>query len=52
MPWWRSKRADLYSRQLLVALLAMEREFGRERKAEVRNGPRALDLDILLYGAW
>jgi 2-amino-4-hydroxy-6-hydroxymethyldihydropteridine diphosphokinase len=39
-------------RELLVALLAIEREFGRDRKAEVRNGPRALDLDILLYGAW
>jgi 2-amino-4-hydroxy-6-hydroxymethyldihydropteridine diphosphokinase len=42
---------EMQPRELLVALLAIEREFGRDRKAEVRNGPRPLDLDILLYGA-
>jgi len=31
-------------------LLAIEQEFGRERTAGVANGPRTLDLDILLYG--
>jgi 2-amino-4-hydroxy-6-hydroxymethyldihydropteridine diphosphokinase len=36
--------------QLLHALLAMEREFGRNRSAGTANGPRTLDLDILLYG--
>ena len=35
--------------ELLDALQAIEREQGRERKAE-RWGPRTLDLDILLYG--
>ena len=37
-------------RELLVSLLGIEREFGRERASEIRNGPRTLDLDILLYG--
>ena len=36
--------------ELLGSLLTIEREFGRDRNAEVRNGPRTLDLDILLYG--
>lgn len=35
--------------QLLDALQAIEREQGRERKAQ-RWGPRTLDLDILLFG--
>lgn len=35
--------------ELLDALQAIEREQGRERKAE-RWGPRTLDLDILLFG--
>jgi 2-amino-4-hydroxy-6-hydroxymethyldihydropteridine diphosphokinase len=34
---------------LLEALFAIEREFGRVRKA--KNGPRTLDLDLLLYDA-
>ena len=33
---------------LLAELLALERRHGRVR--EVRNGPRTLDLDIVLYG--
>lgn len=32
---------------LLDALLAIEQQFGRVRK--LRNGPRTLDLDVLLY---
>jgi 2-amino-4-hydroxy-6-hydroxymethyldihydropteridine diphosphokinase len=35
---------------LLKNLLSMEREFGRDRSSGVRNGPRTLDLDILVYG--
>ncbi|MEY2633139.1 MAG: hypothetical protein RIR00_1793 [Pseudomonadota bacterium] len=34
---------------LLDALLALEQRCGRVRGAE-RNGPRTLDLDLLLYG--
>jgi 2-amino-4-hydroxy-6-hydroxymethyldihydropteridine diphosphokinase len=35
---------------LLESLLAIEREFGRDRTHAIPNGPRTLDLDILLYG--
>jgi 2-amino-4-hydroxy-6-hydroxymethyldihydropteridine diphosphokinase len=41
---------QLAPRELLDALLTMEQEFGRERKASIANGPRTLDLDILLFG--
>ncbi len=35
---------------LLRALLAIERELGRDRTQGVVNGPRTLDLDLLLLG--
>ena len=35
---------------LLDALLAVERDAGRDRTAATRWGPRTLDLDLLLYG--
>jgi 2-amino-4-hydroxy-6-hydroxymethyldihydropteridine diphosphokinase len=35
--------------ELLKALLAIEQEFGRDRTAGFANGPRTLDLDILLF---
>jgi 2-amino-4-hydroxy-6-hydroxymethyldihydropteridine diphosphokinase len=35
---------------LLEGLLAIEHEFGRDRSAGVPNGPRTLDLDILMLG--
>lgn len=35
---------------LLDDLLAIERDAGRDRSATARWGPRALDLDLLLYG--
>lgn len=38
-------------RALLDALLAVERELGRVRGEGPRYGPRAIDLDLLLYGA-
>lgn len=34
---------------LLEQLLAVELDLGRERGAE-RNGPRTIDLDLLVYG--
>jgi len=40
----------LAPRTLLSALLFIERLFGRDRHAAVPNGPRTLDLDVLLYG--
>ncbi len=39
---------DLDPRALLERLQVVERRHGRERS--VRNGPRTLDLDLLLYG--
>jgi 2-amino-4-hydroxy-6-hydroxymethyldihydropteridine diphosphokinase len=39
---------ELSPRELLGALLRVELEFGRDRAASVANGPRTLDLDILL----
>jgi 2-amino-4-hydroxy-6-hydroxymethyldihydropteridine diphosphokinase len=40
----------LSPRELLQGLLAIEQEFGRDRAASIANGPRTLDLDILLFG--
>ncbi len=41
---------SLSPRALLDALLSIEREFGRDRSAAPPQGPRTLDLDLLLYG--
>jgi 2-amino-4-hydroxy-6-hydroxymethyldihydropteridine diphosphokinase len=40
---------ELEPRDLLQGLLAIEQEFGRDRTAGFANGPRTLDLDILLF---
>lgn len=37
-------------KDLLTILHQIERTAGRDRKNEVRYGPRALDLDILIFG--
>ena len=42
---------DLPPRELLDRLLSIERRLGRDRAAEMRWGPRTIDLDLLLYGA-
>jgi 2-amino-4-hydroxy-6-hydroxymethyldihydropteridine diphosphokinase len=39
----------LAPRQLLDLLLAVERRFGRAREGVPPEGPRTLDLDLLLY---
>jgi 2-amino-4-hydroxy-6-hydroxymethyldihydropteridine diphosphokinase len=41
---------ELKTRALLAGLQAIEQEFGRDRSAGIANGPRTLDLDILLFG--
>ena len=41
---------ELEPRELLDGLLRIEQEFGRDRSAGVANGPRTLDLDLLLLG--
>jgi 2-amino-4-hydroxy-6-hydroxymethyldihydropteridine diphosphokinase len=45
-----SLETELTPRELLAGLLAIEQEFGRDRSAGIANGPRTLDLDILLFG--
>jgi 2-amino-4-hydroxy-6-hydroxymethyldihydropteridine diphosphokinase len=39
---------ELDPRDLVVVLLDVERRLGRDRAAEVRFGPRTLDLDLLV----
>ena len=41
-------KTDLSARDLLDALLEVERSLGRVRRE--RHGPRTIDLDLLLYG--
>jgi 2-amino-4-hydroxy-6-hydroxymethyldihydropteridine diphosphokinase len=40
----------LPARELLQALLRIERELGRDRTLGPPQGPRPIDLDLLLYG--
>jgi 2-amino-4-hydroxy-6-hydroxymethyldihydropteridine diphosphokinase len=42
---------DLAPLALLSLLLEIERDLGRDRASNVRNAPRTLDLDLLLYGS-
>ncbi len=44
-------QTHLEPQPLLRALLAIERELGRDRSHAIVNGPRTLDLDLLLLGA-
>ena len=41
---------NLSARQVLESLLCIERAFGRDRSAGIKDGPRTLDLDLLLLG--
>lgn len=41
---------DLGARELLDALLEVERSLGRDRARVPPGGPRTVDLDLLLYG--
>ena len=40
----------LEPRALIDAVLELERACGRDRASEVRWGPRAIDVDVLLWG--
>jgi 2-amino-4-hydroxy-6-hydroxymethyldihydropteridine diphosphokinase len=42
--------ATCSAHELFEGLQAIERAHGRDRSREVRDGPRTLDLDLLLYG--
>ena len=41
---------DAQPGELIAALLEIERLLGRERFAQERNGPRMVDLDLLIWG--
>jgi 2-amino-4-hydroxy-6-hydroxymethyldihydropteridine diphosphokinase len=41
---------ELEPEALMERLLSIESAFGRDRSHGIRNGPRTLDLDLLLYG--
>jgi len=41
---------ELDPQHLLQALLCIEKDYGRDRASGIFNGPRTLDLDILLLG--
>jgi len=43
-------QTEFAPRPLLNKLLEIEKDFGRDRSAGIPNGPRTLDLDILLVG--
>lgn len=38
------------ARELLEAMLAIERRLGRDRRSGERWGPRTIDLDLLVFG--
>ena len=42
---------ELTPRALLNGLLQIEQDFGRDRASSFQNGPRTLDLDILLFAS-
>jgi 2-amino-4-hydroxy-6-hydroxymethyldihydropteridine diphosphokinase len=44
-------RTALEPLELLDSVKALERELGR-RGEEIRHGPRAIDIDVLLLGGW
>ena len=43
-------QTELVPSVLLDRLLGIEKEYGRDRENSIPNGPRTLDLDILLWG--
>jgi 2-amino-4-hydroxy-6-hydroxymethyldihydropteridine diphosphokinase len=54
-PWFLNCAVKLDTekmpKQLLSALLQIERQHGRNRSQEPSKGPRSIDLDILLFGS-
>jgi len=46
----RLRIADLTPGELIATVLELERLLGRDRRGEARWGPRAIDLDVLVWG--
>jgi 2-amino-4-hydroxy-6-hydroxymethyldihydropteridine diphosphokinase len=53
-PWFLNGAVEVETclgpRELLAALLEIERDLGRDRAGVAPGGPRTVDLDLLLYG--
>ena len=53
-PWFLNCAVELETakmpRQLLSAILSIERAMGRRRSATTQKGPRNIDIDVLLFG--
>jgi 2-amino-4-hydroxy-6-hydroxymethyldihydropteridine diphosphokinase len=47
----RVRIPDVQPAELIATVLELERLLGRERRGAVRFGPRAIDLDVLVWGA-
>ena len=45
-----SGQTELSAHELLSKIHEIEAKFGRDRKSEIRNGPRSIDIDIELFG--
>ncbi len=48
---YKGEESEDAALKLLDAIHGIEARFGRDRSAEIRNGPRSLDIDIELYGS-
>lgn len=48
---YKGEESEGAALKLLDAIHGIEARFGRDRSAEIRNGPRSLDIDIELYGS-
>ncbi len=46
----RLRAADLAPAELMATLRELEHLLGRDRRGEARWGPRAIDLDVLVWG--
>jgi len=46
----RVRFADGTPGEVIATVLEIERLLGRDRRAEARNGPRSIDLDVLVWG--
>lgn len=46
----RVRIADAQPAELVATVLELERLLGRDRRGEARWGPRAIDLDVLVWG--
>ena len=47
----RVRYRDGTPQELIATVLELERLLGRDRRGEARGGPRAIDLDVLVWGA-